>query len=691
ALGDEVEGATKRRLYTHSAGNPLFLRELVLAGLDSGALLFVDGLWSWEGPFKPSPRLAELIGRRLEGFSPEATRALELIALGEPVPVAILESLVERADLSELEQGRVVAEGVEGARRFARLAHPMYGEMVRAGVAPARAREVAAELAGAFASTGARRRDDLLRVATWRLEAGLSEEPGVLAAAAQQALALTDFELAEQLSRAAVGGGAPEAGEVLARSLVGQGRFGEADDLLAGIERAVGSRLERVAVSSARAHNLLWNLSEYDRSLDVLDTAASEVSDPGTRLTLDAVKSYFLWLTGRAEDAIGSGLAILEDPLAGDLAVFHSFSAVGQASIFAGHPDRALDLLERHRERLQRVLPQVAFGPIAFAILEASAGLMSGSLGDARGSLEQRYREALERDAEWVRALIGGLLGAVIRAQGRVTPAARLLRESAALLRRNDVIGQLQAVLSELAVALAESGDAEGAAEALHEAEERTALPPLRVYLSQARIWVLAAQGSVREAIASAQEEADELASMGLLGGASLALHASVRLGAPGPVADRLDDLTAGSDSELLLTMSTHATALARRDAAGLEEVASRYEAMPALLLAAEALAQAADLHRRASRAARAHVSTRRALRLLAECPGAATPALQGLGAALPLSAREREVATLAARGLSNKEIAEQLHISIRTVGNHLHRTYRRLGIAGRKELEELI
>lgn len=37
--------------------------------------------------------------------------------------------------------------------------------------------------------------------------------------------------------------------------------------------------------------------------------------------------------------------------------------------------------------------------------------------------------------------------------------------------------------------------------------------------------------------------------------------------------------------------------------------------------------------------------------------------------------------------GRSNKEIAEQLYLSLRTVENYLHRAYEKLGVSGRAEL----
>jgi non-specific serine/threonine protein kinase len=52
-----------------------------------------------------------------------------------------------------------------------------------------------------------------------------------------------------------------------------------------------------------------------------------------------------------------------------------------------------------------------------------------------------------------------------------------------------------------------------------------------------------------------------------------------------------------------------------------------------------------------------------------------------------PLSAREREVARLVARGCTNRQIAEQLVISERTAENHLQRILNRLGLRSRTQV----
>lgn len=55
------------------------------------------------------------------------------------------------------------------------------------------------------------------------------------------------------------------------------------------------------------------------------------------------------------------------------------------------------------------------------------------------------------------------------------------------------------------------------------------------------------------------------------------------------------------------------------------------------------------------------------------------------------LSDREHEVAVLAAQGLTNREIAVRLHLSTRTVENHVHRVLGKLGLRSRSRLAEVV
>ncbi|OZB88486.1 MAG: hypothetical protein B7X41_07930 [Microbacterium sp. 14-71-5] len=54
------------------------------------------------------------------------------------------------------------------------------------------------------------------------------------------------------------------------------------------------------------------------------------------------------------------------------------------------------------------------------------------------------------------------------------------------------------------------------------------------------------------------------------------------------------------------------------------------------------------------------------------------------------LTAREREIAGLAAAGLSSRAIADRLTLSVRTVDSHLSRVFAKLGVTSRAQLRDL-
>lgn len=74
---------------------------------------------------------------------------------------------------------------------------------------------------------------------------------------------------------------------------------------------------------------------------------------------------------------------------------------------------------------------------------------------------------------------------------------------------------------------------------------------------------------------------------------------------------------------------------------------------------------------------------TVRLLRTFAEVP-AGRPAAQPIS---PVTAREEEVLIAVARGLTNLEIADALHISLSTVKTHLASLMAKLGVRNRVEI----
>ena len=68
-------------------------------------------------------------------------------------------------------------------------------------------------------------------------------------------------------------------------------------------------------------------------------------------------------------------------------------------------------------------------------------------------------------------------------------------------------------------------------------------------------------------------------------------------------------------------------------------------------------------------------------------CPGVATAP----DALTDLTPQQREIIRLAGAGLTNREIADRLFLSPRTVSSHLYRSYPKLGVSGRHQLRAVV
>jgi DNA-binding NarL/FixJ family response regulator len=62
-------------------------------------------------------------------------------------------------------------------------------------------------------------------------------------------------------------------------------------------------------------------------------------------------------------------------------------------------------------------------------------------------------------------------------------------------------------------------------------------------------------------------------------------------------------------------------------------------------------------------------------------------PRVTAVAGPASLTASERRVAELAAGGCTNKDIAQELFVTVKTVEAHLSRAYRKLGVSSRRDL----
>jgi DNA-binding NarL/FixJ family response regulator len=689
-VGGDVDGQTKHRLWEASRGVPLMVRELVLDGVKQGSFVPSHGMWRWDGQVQAGGRLRELIGARVGQLDESERSLLELVGVGEPVAWSLLEA-DERAAAEMLMRLQLIVVERDGRRLELRLAHPLYGEAVRAGMPPTRLALVQARLAVALEATGLRRSADLLRFAVWQLEAGGAASSEVVLRAANVAFNSFDLPLAERLARAASDGGRGfEAQRAVAKALNAQGRFAEADSILLRLAAEARTDAERADVAAGRFTSLAGKGRDAEAEAMLRDVGAA-VSDDDARRTLDFALYFAVARSGRLAEAV-SGLASF---VLADASGAHPEAASWLAAAFAeiGRSDDSLDLIA-HWERFAdndidltraRIVPP-AVARANFGEARILALLYCGRLTDAEAAANAAAETFAGETSAEVSAMFTTASGRVALTEGRVSAAERSFREAAAMTPADDLFF-LPFPIALTAQALGHAGDHVRARNVLDE----FAYPAGTWYFDPdvllASAWAAAAEGALSEAQRLAGEAADLAEERGALSLAFLAAHDVVRLGDPGPGRARLSRLAEQVQGALVIACAEHAHAVVAGDATRIEAAAAGFAELGALLWAAEAESEAAAVHRRAGREASARAATARAAMLLERCEGARTPALALAGPVAALTPREREIATLAATGASNREIAERLVVSVRTVENSLQRAYGKLGIRNRAEL----
>ncbi|HLQ52997.1 MAG TPA: LuxR C-terminal-related transcriptional regulator [Streptosporangiaceae bacterium] len=684
ALGGPIEAGAGRRLWEATRGNPLYVHELVLGALESGALVERSGVWHLEDRLPATTRLLDLVGQRIGGLSAEARSVVELLALCQPVDLGYLETIAPAGVLESLERAGLVTIAVADGE--ARLAHPLHGRVVRAAMPRLRARAILLAEAGRLEALTPALGSAALRIAVWRLDAGGRPDPAILVRGAHLARYAHDFRVVRRLIEAVPGEQLDAAGALLlGEALYELGVFDAAERVLARGQELPCSEHVALRLAVTRAKNAHWGLCQ-----------------PEAALAINAAARAVITTRPLTEELMADEASIL---------------------MFSGHPDRALAVLERiagsnRRTRVVRAIagaPALAVtGRTAEAVKAAEAGFADhAALGDElaiahpamhlvnqvfalteAGRLadaEQLARAGAEIVASHrvpiAQIFFAANLGRVATLQGRVATARRYYAEAAGLAEANRFAGPRRLALSGLALAHAMLGEADAAAQVL---AERATVPAFGFRGPEQQLadaWTAIASRRPAEATDLFRAAAAQAASTGHRTTESWIWHDLMRTSGQDTSA-RLRELAAVCDSPLISARARHAVAARARDAAELAGAADDFESLGAILLAAEAAAGAAEAFSRAGDKRAATAALRRASALAAACEGAATPGLvHATAAAVPLSGREREIVMLAGTGMASQDIADRLYLSVRTVNNHLQHAYTKLGVSSRAGL----
>lgn len=689
-LDGSVDPQTADSLWQLTHGNALYLRHIVEQAVGDGHLEIRNGYWQWVGDPVVPHALIDVIESRI-GALPEAVgTVVDALAIGEPIELTMLRAIADPDGIEEADiEGLIRLDDVDD-RIEVRLAHPMYGEVRRARAAPTRLRRLRGLLALELAT--AADHDDarvLVRRGALSLDSDLPPDAGLLIKSAQGAICLADLGLADRLAKAAerAGGGA-EASFIRAHALSWLGRGDDAEELLASVVLDALSDEERARYTYLRASNKLWALGDPVGAKEVIDDGALAVAVGPARSSIDAVSGVYWFAVDRPDLAMQVLRGLVPDELP---AVVGAETAWALASIHAdaGRTDEALAIAETGYAIATRCLdaPHMRFN---IADAHVGALLLAGRISEAVEVAE--WAQAQAADLPGTAHLLGpAIAGRAALGAGRLDEAVPLLEQAAeALTATGYALGWGYRYGVPRATALAMRGRVSDAAAVLEElAGVKRPFRSLDYELSLARAWVAGGQGGVREAVGVLREAAESAAANGRFAAEVLCLQAAAQMG-DGSCEARLRELSGIVEGPRVGLTVRLAGAVHDDDADELTLLASDFEAMGDGVAAVDAMAQAAGVHRRRGLRGSALACASRAEALAERC-GADTPTLRHEREPLPLTDREREIVVLLGRGLSNRDVAERLTVSVRTVEGHIYKAMAKTGTASREELAALL
>jgi DNA-binding CsgD family transcriptional regulator len=691
-LGGAVDTRLINELYGRSGGNLLVLCGLLSAGRESGVLVRTDAGWQLRGPLHPDRELYDLLEFRLQSFAPEELEAVEILAAAEVLDWEILRGLCDPEAVGRLERRGVIQVVADGSNTVARLAHPIFGEvaMQRAGVL--RSRQLTSLLAQQLQKQ-AQERSRLpdvrtrIRLAQFMMRSDLTPDLDVIIRAAASAVTMSDIACGEELARFAFerGGGLPAA-LVLAEAVGWQGRGDEVEAVLNDVDPDGAAEWLIVQWGCLRAANLFFSCRRVEPARLALADVRARVDSEALLSLVTAMEAAFACFSGDVQTTLNLGFAVFTSDV---LPVVRMW--VTTWTCWALALTGRFGEVQRVADAGRAAVLNQSGPPCRFAMgLAEVAALTAAGDNLAAERVWERYAPTT-RVWPAADAFPHAMLGLVQLARGALVSACSAFQDSLSAMSRGFPSGWLMLVSAWSAQAEGARGASAAAAAALRRSEEAYG-PQVAVFLPElelARAWERASVGQTMAAQAHAVRAAQIARQSGMYAVEMRALHTAVRFDDRSQ-SERLAELAETLNTPLAEAIAEHACGLADHDGDLLDAAADRFADMGAVALAADAAAQAAREHARTGQRGKEIKSSTRAHRL-ARQGGIRTPAVDAAAWPLPITARECEIANLVAAGLSNRQVADRLVVSVRTVEGHVYRIFAKLGIDDRSQLVHLV
>lgn len=696
-LGNQVLPSVSAALSRRADGNPLFLIEFIKHARKQGILVERNAVWLLLGQLSGSTELLqEIVRDHLSRLSVPQRQALEYIALAGTLSLSSLHRVSESSVVDELEEFKLIKVSSESAQAVSLGIMPM-GEVICELLPGAKGLAMRLRLLSLLDLSTARP-DALVRCVDWALEDGFEVSDGNMLKAAQLANQAHQLEIAEKASAALLAGKLKDPARLeCARTMMLRGEYSALQALITDI---MGTSSDPDVVRSAATLGGHDGVRPYVGETSIAEIAASwrealerligEGSLPDGQLLTEhrhsvrLLEMQIMFGAGNyhgTENELEQILASSSSPMNRLVActlLSEFLSATGRTNQAVEFSSRAIDVLERNLETtayLREFVLRRHFIALAHS-----------------GQFDLLYQR-LEQNADHPGALLqrcGGSCqlakGLGQLAQGRVNDALQTLGQAVEALLVSDPGNDLPQGLAAGAYAAAVLGREnlkDRYAEMFADAGPgRDAASTLR-----SRAYLLAAAGIFEgNPRAKLRLVADEAAALGMVHVEMDVLKLGIHAGDMG-LALRLKAVASRCEGRNAQNTAAYARALAEKDPLALMAFSEVAEDEGRELDAARSAENAVVILSRRTDKHSLHSAQRVAKRRLAMLVYGRDPLSARLSMAPQLTRRERKVAALVHAGATNRAIAAEFGLSLRTVEGHLYRIFAKLGISERSEI----
>lgn len=669
-LEHPVDSSTAARIYAQTAGRP----GLALAALEAAVrerrlivggdrLSGVGGIWS--------PALSRTLRALVEPLDETQRDLLTLLALLGDTAIETAEALCTGDELGELEELGLLRIHELAGRVVVTVDPPLLGDQLRR------------------TTPGARRRR-LLRLArdAAPAESASVPETGPAASAAEFVQGLHDSEraLAQDAAEAWTSAQTAETAAGYVGTLL-RSASGRDADIDAALHASSGMPMDDDTHASwavAEAYNRAYLHGEPAEALAGLKVAAERVGRRGGFVRARAAEIE--------TELLGApDLSLLEDPSDSSLSAdvrAATHRAVGYAHLVGGRVG-----LASHHLAAARGLQGGRSDPV-LDHLEAFAGLAWHGGGEVTAA-QQRFAAARRALDPVSFRLHGSVLAFGALADGLHAGLDDLLGELALLGGPSapPPVAPSAALSATIMAAVAASRAGNRVASDRLDTDLRDCPLPDGPLPGMQRAWVQAqAELCAGEPTAAARTLDATAQALWVRGARLAAAYAWLAAIEIEPTRERYDGTIARIrtvEGQLVGSGARYVAALVEQAPDALIALGDAFADEERYSLALAAYARAADLHSHRQNPAGAAAARARSNRLEQTIGAGRYEPHRLLSARVELTAREHEIAKLAGAGLSNRQIADELVLSTRTVESHLHRAMRKLGIDRRTQLGE--